>query len=169
MNDVLIWLFSSLAILAALLLVLTRSILYGAYFLVICLLSLASLYVLLQAEFVGVTQLMIYVGGIIILLIFAIMLTRKVAGKVLLTVNYNRFYALLLFLAAGLVMGSVALSVGQGISAEVSASGDIENLGIRLMTTYLLPMELMAILLLLVLIGALNIAGDNFRKGVDHE
>jgi len=164
MSELLIWLFSLLAMSSAILLVFTKSILYGAYSLVISLLSLAALYVLLQAEFVGITQLMIYVGGIIILLLFAIMLTHKLKGKTLLTAHYNRFAGIILFFIS---VGSFTWMAMLWSDTTLSAREPVEIMretGIYLMTTYLLPMEFVAILLLLVLIGAITIAGQRFRK-----
>ncbi len=169
MSEVLIWMFSLLAVMASLLLVITRSILYGAYSLAICLLSVACLYVLLEAEFVGVTQLMIYVGGVIILLLFSIMLTHRLKGQPLVTVHYNRFWAVVLFVVAVSATGTMAWNWSRNFPAAGEAGPAIRQTGIYLMTTYLMPMELVAVLLLLVLVGALTIAGENFRKGVGDE
>jgi len=169
MNEILIWMFSLLAVMAALLLVITRSVLYGACALVVTLLSLAAIYVLMHAEFVGVTQLMIYVGGVIILLLFAIMLTRKRKGESLVTAHYNRLPALLLFAVSLGVLGTMAMQWSSAIPGNNATTDLMHQTGVYLMTTYLLPMELVAVLLLLVLIGALTIAGENFRKGAGNE
>lgn len=167
MVDFLLWTFAIVAAFSAVLLLLTRSVLNGAYLLVVCLLSLAALYVLLGAEFVGVTQLMIYVGGVIVLLLFGIMLTQKQQGKPMLTSHYNRFYALL---AAVAIFTSLTYVITGLAIHESSTSPVLENLlketGIQLMTTYLLPMELIAMLLLVVLIGASTIASENQRREV---
>jgi NADH:ubiquinone oxidoreductase subunit 6 (subunit J) len=167
MIDILLWTFAITAAMAAVLLLLTKSVLNGAYLLVVCLLSLAALYVLLGAEFVGVTQLMIYVGGVIVLLLFGVMLTRKQQGRPMLTSHYNRFYALL---AAAAIFTSLSFLVTgitlQGFSKIPGNKNLLQETGIQLMTTYLLPMELIAMLLLVVLIGASTIASENQRREV---
>ncbi len=160
----LLWLFCILTVASAALLVITRSILYGAYSLVICLLSLAALYVLLQAEFVGITQLMIYVGGIIILLLFAIMLTNKLKGETLITSHYNRIFAILLFGSAFLCTGWMAVNWHGGSFPDRAIPELMHATGVYLMSVYLFPMEVIAVLLLIVLIGALTIAGEKTGK-----
>lgn len=169
MNVIFTWLFSFLAMLAAMLMVFTRSILYGACALIICLLSLAALYMISSAEFVGVTQLMIYVGGIIILLLFAIMLTHRLKGQTLVTRHHNRPLAVILFLVAAGVLTRMTWVWENAVSSESGPQELMKETGILLMTSYLVPMELVAVLLLLVLIGALTIAGENYRKEGNHD
>jgi NADH-quinone oxidoreductase subunit J len=165
MTDILIWIFSILAVFAAFLLLFTRSVLYGAYSLVLCLLSLAALYVLLQAEFIGITQVMIYVGGVIVLLLFSVMLTHKIKGKPLLTSHSNKFTAFLVILGFMSVITVLAYHVKIS-SPELTLRPDIiKQTGIYLMTDYLLPMEIIAILLLIVLIGAASVARELINKG----
>src|SRR5689334_22515660 len=74
---------------------LIKNVFKGALLLLICLLSLAAVYVLAFAEFVAITQIMIYAGGILVVIIFGIMLTSKISGKPLVVQNANWFGGLL--------------------------------------------------------------------------
>lgn len=79
-TDIAFWAVSALAIVAALLVVTLRDVFKAALFLALSFLALAGLYVLLRAEFLAVVQVLIYVGAISILIVFAIMLVRDVPG-----------------------------------------------------------------------------------------
>ena len=79
-TDIVFWAVSALAIVAALLVVTLRDVFKAALFLALSFLALAGLYVLLRAEFLAVVQVLIYVGAISILIVFAIMLVRDVPG-----------------------------------------------------------------------------------------
>ena len=73
--------FEAVAALSAVALALVRNVFYGALLLVVCLLALAGIYVLAFAEFIAVTQILIYAGGILVIIIFGIMLTTKISEK----------------------------------------------------------------------------------------
>src|SRR5688572_7261275 len=71
----------TVAALSAVGLALTRNVFYGALLLIVCLLALAGIYILAFAEFIAVTQILIYAGGILVVIIFGIMLTSKISEK----------------------------------------------------------------------------------------
>src|SRR5688572_7296386 len=79
--SVLFYFFVIVAGSAAMALAMIRNVLYGALLLVVCLLALAGIYVLAFAEFIAVTQILIYAGGILVVIIFGIMLTTKISQK----------------------------------------------------------------------------------------
>lgn len=145
-----------LTLLSALGILLTRNIIHAAFLLVVTFFAVAGIYVLANASFVGVTQLLIYVGGILILMIFGIMLTNKLNGKAVITDNHNQFAGILIggvffTLLSYIILDANFSSIEQG---QVQMSNIIKYIGINMMTTYLIPFEIAAVLLLIALIGA---------------
>src|SRR5690554_4683717 len=85
----LFYIFAALAVVSGAYMVLTRNLLYAGFALLLTLLSVAAIYVLLFADFVAVTQLMVYVGGVLVLILFGIMLSSRVHNKSVLSENVN--------------------------------------------------------------------------------
>lgn len=146
------------AAIATILLLLVRNVLYGALLLIIVLLSLAGLYVLSFAEFLAIAQILVYAGGVLVLIIFAIMLTSQLNDKPLLIDHSNRF--------AGSIVGITLFAImtyllGSQIGLQASDTPElfsVPTLGRLMMTGYVLPFELTGIVLLVALIGAAVIA-----------
>ncbi len=148
------YLFSAMIIGSALLVVLFRNIVRSAFALFFTLFGVAGIYVLLGADFVGVTQVLIYIGGVLILIVFGVMLT-------------HRSYSVDMFNRLGtLVMGAVSAIVTFTIIYYAvrrapwysvgykPALPTTQPIGKELLTTYLLPFELVSVLLVLAMIGA---------------
>ncbi len=161
MKDLLIYIFGGIAFLSATFLLFTRNVLYSAFGLVIVLVSLAGIFVVLGAEFVAVAQLMIYVGGIVVLLLFAIMLTKATAQGKLIS-QRGRFISSIL-LGAGLYafLAYLVYQIPQATPATLDEP--VTMLGKGLLTDFLIPLEVIAILLLAVLVGALTIARNYYK------
>jgi NADH-quinone oxidoreductase subunit J len=158
MTDVLLFTFMAAAVLATTLMLFTRNIMYVVIGLIITLMSLAGIYVLYGAEFVAVAQLMIYIGGVIVLLLFAVMLTQRVKGRVLQTGVTQRFIAPLLAAVFFVMLLPLFKFFPSGISNSLPPD-PIKSLGFRLLTHHVIILEIVALLLLVVLIGAASIAG----------
>lgn len=157
MSEILTYAIGSLAAFSALYILITSNILHAAFSLVVTLLPVAILYFLAGAEFVGVTQIMIYVGGIIVLMIFGVMLTNEQRSREKQSKNHNKLMA---FLLSGAIFGALFYSILKlNLSAlSFGANSTLRDIGIALMSDYVLPFELAALLLLLVLIAAAVIA-----------
>lgn len=158
------YIFAALVILSVLGILLTRNLLYAAFLLVLTFLGVAGLFVLAQADFVAVTQLMIYIGGILILLVFGIMLTNRIAGQPILTQLNRRFLGLVFSVA--LFAAIVFLTQGLGTGQASSSPSSVQRLGIAILTDYFILFEIIGILLLIALVGAATIARF---KGEAHE
>ena len=158
--------FASLAAVSALLLALVRHVFYGALLLIVCLLSVAGIYVLAFAEFVAITQILIYAGGILVVIIFGIMLTTR-SEKPLSVEHTNVFAGALIaigfFGAMVFLLRSETLPMADPATSPVALS-HVNTIGVSLMTTYMLPFEASGILLLMALIGAAVIASTIKRK-----
>lgn len=158
--------FASLAAVSALLLAAVRHVFYGALLLIVCLLALAGIYVLAFAEFVAITQILIYAGGILVVIIFGIMLTTR-SEKPLLVEHTNVFAGALVaigfFGAMAFLLAGETFSIADTLTNPSSLS-HVNTIGVSLMTTYMLPFEAAGILLLMALIGAAVIASTIKRK-----
>ena len=150
---------------ASLLVVLARNIVHCAIALVFAFFGVAALFILLDAEFLAATQVLLYVGGITILLLFAIMLTSRISargGKIMNEqVGISAEVALALF-------GLMAFANLKGFPALVppplAASNNTASLGKLLLTTYVLPFEAVSILLLAAMVGAIILARREREK-----
>ena len=152
------YLVAALTMLGALYAVSARNLFRAALGLAAALFGVAVLYLFLDAEFLMVVQLLVYVGAILTLIVFGVMLTAKIADPTV--PRWNRqagaAAALSALLGIGLVKGFLKTPWGKEAGAQTVTS--LETLGRSLITTYLLPFELLSVLLLGALVGAIVIA-----------
>ncbi|MBL1217716.1 MAG: hypothetical protein D8M59_09495 [Planctomycetes bacterium] len=129
--------------------------------------AVALMYFLLGAEFLAAIQLVVYVGGTLILIIFGVMLTSKNPFTSLDIPPYERFigWAVGLIGAALMVFTGLAVAAGSATSsqtiqetADTAASFGVTELGRSMLTKYMIPFEVAGVLLLVVMIGAAYIA-----------
>lgn len=148
---------------ASLIVVLNRNLFYCALALVATLFGVAGIYVLLEAEFLAVTQILVYVGAIATLITFAIMLTKGIMFGSTSPNNQHMFVvgsvALLLFLILAGVVDRVPWLTGDPALEVTEAL--IGDLGWEFVTTYGVALELIGLLLLIALVGAVLLARDD--------
>jgi len=155
-------LFGGLTLVGGLGLVVTRNVVHAALFLLLSLSAVAGLYLVLLAEFLALVQVLIYGGAVIIVVLFAIMLTRNSEYP---HISDNRQWPLA-------AITSLALAVIFGVAMWQSAPSDTNSnspafadLGNSLFTRWAVPFEIASIVLLVALIGALIIArSDSSRE-----
>ena len=154
MNEVGMFFFGLLIFLSGLTLIFTENLIYAAFLLALCLLSIAGFYVIYNASFLAVIQILIYAGGILILIAFGIMLTnRSPDGKVI--VGYHLlFFGSLVTLGMALLIYALMGSSTIGPQEVLQTTGQVKEIGLRFLTQYILAFELIAFLLLVVLVGA---------------
>jgi NADH-quinone oxidoreductase subunit J len=143
---------------AAAVVVLGKNIVRAAVALIFTFCGMAALYVLLDAEFLAAVQVLIYVGGITILLLFAIMLTSRISSATARVINDQ--VVLSAIAAAGILVGLIYAAM-RGIPALSGPPRLPETtpfLGRALLTTYALPFEVASILLLAGMVGAIILA-----------
>ncbi len=154
---------AAVLLVAALIAVLKNNLVHAAMGLVVSLFGTAVLFVLLEAYFLAVAQVVIYVGAIAILIVFSIMLTRRVGAQWGNQTNPTWPFALL---AAGVLTVLFALMVrgwnpDQALPAAEAVPGDVTaRLGAALVNPggYVVPFEVASVLLLAALIGAVYVA-----------
>jgi NADH-quinone oxidoreductase subunit J len=157
--DAVFFLFALITVVSAFIVVFSRSIIYAAFSLLFTFFGVAGLYVLLQADFLAVAQVLIYVGGILVLLLFGVMLTNKVVNVELKTGTIHTVPALILVAVVAGTFAGLFYSTWKGTSAPAGAAANtIRPIGELLMTGYLLPFEVASIILLIALIGAAMMA-----------
>jgi NADH-quinone oxidoreductase subunit J len=158
--------FAALAIISALFILFSKNLIYAAFSLFLTFLGISALYVLAGADFLAVTQIMVYVGGVLVLLIFGIMLTQKKDRNAVSSTS-NRVYVpggrsvWGFFTGTGLFifLGYVILSANFKMNGDINTSkSTVRTIGVELMTSHLLPFEIAAILLLVALVGAAYLA-----------
>lgn len=137
-----------------------KNLLHSALALVASFIGVAGLYFMLQAEFIAVVQVLLYVGAITVLILFAIMLTERLTGKRLRQFTAKWWLAapgaLLLF--AALIAPAVLRTSWLQRPNEAVPESAAAALGEKLMTIYVLPFEIASVLLLVALVGAIVVA-----------
>ncbi|GAB3505766.1 NADH-quinone oxidoreductase subunit J [Spirosoma knui] len=165
--------FAALTLISALAILLTRNVLYAAFFLLLTLLGVAGLFVLASADFLAVAQIMIYVGGVLVLVIFGVMLTHKPdlptdtnsqAPNRVLTANRSWIAALLLTATLFAALYTLLIRADFALLREpVGWKSTIHTIGKQLMTEYVVPFEIAGILLLAALVGATYLAAPSLK------
>jgi len=155
---IIFYLFAAITVLSAFFVVTTRNIIYSAYYLMFTFFGVAGIYVLLGADFIAVVQVVVYIGGILILMLFGVMLTNKITNVQIKTGTLKLVPATLgVALFAGILATALLNTRWKTISAEMPAS-TAHSLGLLLLQQYAVVFELLGILLLIALIGAASMA-----------
>jgi NADH:ubiquinone oxidoreductase subunit 6 (subunit J) len=150
----------ALALIGALIAVSQSNLLRAALGLILAFLGVAGIYFMLEAEFVGVVQILIYVGAISVLILFAVMLTRGLMRGGDSAHNTQWIGAAGITLLLFVILAAVSIGANWHIVATKVTSDLIPQIGVAFMTTYLLPFEAISLLLLAALVGAIVIARE---------
>ncbi len=160
-------LFAATLILASLAVVLARNPLYNVLSLVVVIFSLASLFMLLEAFFVGVILLLVYAGAVLVFFLFVVM-CLNLNAQTFTTIEQNRFRSLG-WLTGLMLLSEFFLAIKSSLAAQAaqpsSIRGTIEIIGKILFTDYLLPFELTSLLLLIAVFGIVSLAQGALTKG----
>lgn len=159
LNNLILGLFAVIIVVPVLFMLFTSNIIRAAFAFAMALLGMAGLYVLLNAELMAVVQIMIYAGGVIVLLLFGVMLTKRKKTEGVFTKHRD------VALGVGLVMVLFSLLVGwigqSGLEwkeSEPITQNQVTEIGILFLTDHLISFEIVAFLLLVVLVGAALLA-----------
>jgi NADH-quinone oxidoreductase subunit J len=156
--DLIFYLFAAVTIVSAFFVVTSRNIVHSAFYLLFTFFGVAGIYVMLGADFVAIVQLIVYVGGILILLIFGVMLTNKITEVDIKTGTLNTLPAAIgVGLFTGIVGAVILNTEWRVVDSELPAS-TLSAIGSSLITEYVVVFELLGILLLVTLIGAASMA-----------
>jgi len=161
MTATLFYFIAFLTIISALFVVLNRNPVYSAVMLVFCFFSLAALYVLLEAYFVAVLEIIVYAGAIMVLFLFVIMLInvgKEIAATSIIVKAKVLPFVLVVLFSLNIILLILWRNEGLHQSNTISSVGSITAIGQALFTKYLLPFEIASLLLLVALIGTVYLA-----------
>ena len=167
MDSIFFYLFAAVLVLASLAVVLARNPLYNVLSLVVVIFSLSSLFILLEAFFVGIILLLVYAGAVLVFFLFVVM-CLNLNAPTFTNLEQSRFKILgtiagITFLS-GFVMACKSFLSAHAI-APSSIRGEIEVIGRILFTDYLLPFELTSLLLLIAIFGIVSLAKGALSTG----
>ncbi|WP_433474769.1 NADH-quinone oxidoreductase subunit J family protein [Spirillospora sp. CA-142024] len=149
---------------SAILVVTTRQLVHAALWLVVSFGALAGGYLVLTAEFVAWVQVLIYVGAIVVLLLFGIMLTRAPIGESADLDSGNRWVALAVAVATAAVLVTLMVIGFRDERMPLHAGGgSADELGASVFRTWVLPFEVLSVLLLASLVGAIVLSRSDIR------
>jgi len=160
MQSVIFAILAGITLGSALMVVTSRNLLHCALWLIVSFFGIAGIFVLLQAEFLAVVQVLVYIGAIAMLIIFAIMLTRRIMDPQL--PRFNSQWGLVGGFAALLFVGlaAVVTRVGWPVAAGEVPADAIAQLGADFVGVYAVPFEIASVLLVVAMIGAIIIARE---------
>ncbi len=143
-----------------------RHLVHCVLCLVIAFAGLAMLYLQLGAQFVGLVQILVYIGAVAILIVFAILLTRGVEWVAPSKISNSPWAGILVALLVLLSLGAAVLksNVADRLIPPAEPGSAIRSIGEKLMGDYILPLEIMGLLLTVALIGAVVIAMRENRR-----
>jgi NADH-quinone oxidoreductase subunit J len=162
-GQILFYIFAGFILLFAFLAVVCRRIFRSAIYLLFALLGIAAVYFMMDVEFIAAIQIIVYVGGIVVLIIFSIFLTHQVGEKLPRKLLKRIIPASILSLTGfALTAGILAKNTFYSNVSDQKFNGTVENIGHQLLDYkkygYVLPFEIISFLLLAALIGSIVIA-----------
>jgi NADH-quinone oxidoreductase subunit J len=165
MEDILFYVFAAITLASAAVVVFSKNVMHSAFSLLFTLFGIAAFYVLLSADFLAVSQIMIYIGGILVLIIFGVMLTSRItgvefksglSGKVQTTISLA--LAAIVAVTLSIVYSTSEWFTKEITTEQIASSNSLKGLGVELMTDYLVAFEVASVLLTIALVGAALIA-----------
>ena len=159
-TQILFWFLSALALGSALMVVLSKNPVYSVLFLIVAFFAISGHYILLNAQFLAIVNIIVYAGAIMVLFLFVIMLMNLNADMNLQANKLIRFAGFLAGLCLFLVMVAALKDAGTKSTMVQTGGGDIgliKNLGTVLFQEYVVPFEISSVLFLSAMVGAVVI------------
>ena len=161
--EILFWVFASILAVSALAMILVKNPVHAAMLLVLCFFTSASIWLLIEAEFLAVVLILVYVGAVMVLFLFVVMMLDINVEEMR---HWRTRYAALGGIVAGVVVfqivsvvwtRSLGLDVTSGAAAQPATYSNTAELGKVLYTDYVYPFELAAVLLLIAIVAAISL------------
>ena len=149
-----------IAVGAGVLVITTRQLVHAALYLVIALAAVAGCFLALSAEFLAWVQILVYVGAVVVLLLFGIMLTRAPIGRIDDLTRPRPWLAAVVAAASGIGLAGVLIAGFGDATVDLSgeSAGPATSAGGAIFRTWVVPFELLSVLLLAALIGAIALS-----------
>ena len=152
---VIFYFFVASALAGAVAILFSKNIFKAALWLLVCLLSVAAIFVMSFAEFVAIAQVLIYAGGVLIVILFGIMFTSKLNGKALVVEHTNLFSGTLGGVLLTALLFKLIIHQFNGVLPKTPMIGNpVKTVGTELVSDYAFPFEVVGLLLLVTLVGA---------------
>jgi len=159
--DIVFYAFAALTLFSAAVMVFSRNVIYSAVGLLFTFFGVAGIYVLLAADFLAVVQILIYVGGILVLLLFGVMLSQKITSVELRSETRQVVPAIAAVAGVFIILFRMVSKTEWQTIEKQDFNPTASEIGTLFMTDYLIPFEISSVLLLGALIGAAFIARKN--------
>ena len=163
LRDLLFYLFAGLTVVGACATAFSKHIVYSAVGLLAALAGTGAIYVFLSADFLAVAQLLVYIGGVLVLILFAVMLTNRITEVSVSNVSLGLPGGVALLIATAPVLAFVALATPWPTRTPDPLAPTTRAIGNAFLTQWLLPFELASLVLLATLIGAVIIARKELK------
>jgi NADH-quinone oxidoreductase subunit J len=164
-STILFYVFARITVGSAAIVTFANRLIYSVFALMFTFFGVSGLYVFLEADFLAGAQVLIYVGGILILLLFGVMLTNRIYDLNLLAERVQFVPSVIVIGAGFALLVMVIINTAWPSHEVVATASTTKEIGSLLMTIYVLPFEVVGMLLLAALLGASMLAG----KGKDEE
>ena len=158
MSDITFWVIVGITIGSAFMVVQSKSLLYSAYALLFTFIGVTGLYIFLWADFLAIVQVVVYVGGILVLIIFGIMLTNKITSVNISHTSMQKSVGAVVVIGFIGLLGYMMLNTPWLVLSNAEPSDTTSAIGRLLLMDYLLPFEAVSLLLLGALIGATTLS-----------
>ncbi len=164
LGDLVFYLVAAVTLISAAGVAFSSNIVYSAFSLLGTFMCVAGLYVFLAADFVAVIQVLIYVGGILVLMIFAVMLTQSIADVRISNRSVGRLPAVVIVGCVAAVMAKAALNTAWHTVPAGAPTPSTYAIGNGFLGDYVLPFELASVVLLAALIGAVVLSRKELKE-----
>ncbi len=165
LHEILLYGIMALTIMSAAVVTFSNKIIYSAFALLLTFTGFAALYVYLSADFLAVVQILIYVGGILILILFGVLMTQRIYDPSALSAHNSVWLTLGGGMAVAAILALIIFKNSWATLIDKPFQTTTGTIGSAILTDYLLPFEIASLLLLGALIGAVYIAraGDDAK------
>jgi NAD(P)H-quinone oxidoreductase subunit 6 len=158
------YLVAAITVGSAMMVAFSRNIIYSAFSLLGTFMGVAGLYVFLGADFVAAVQVLIYVGGILVLILFAVMLTHRITDVEITNRAAGRIPALIVIGVFVYLLVQTVHETSWAKAKEVVYAATTNKIGDLFLDTYLLPFELASLVLLAAMIGAVVLSRKEIKE-----
>jgi NADH:ubiquinone oxidoreductase subunit 6 (subunit J) len=161
--NIVFYVFAAIIVASAALVAFSRNLVYSAFALLFTFFGVAGIYVMLSADFLAAVQLLIYVGGILVLIIFAVMLTHRISDVEISNQSLRPAQGALILIGIMAVLLGVIFKTQWSLEGQLEYQATTAPIGDLLLKKYLLPFEIVSVLLLAALMGAAVIVRKEVR------
>lgn len=163
-SDLLFYLLAAIVVISAAGVAFSTNVIYSALSLLGALLGSGALYLYLRADYVAITQLLIYIGGVLVLILFAVMLTSRIEDIKHSNPRVGMLPGIALLVATVVLLTFVATRAPWKVTGVMTAETTASTIGDAFLGPYLLPFEVASLVLLATLIGAVVVARKEIKE-----